>query len=230
MFDDSELVELSTWNYERRGRPREEGAFAWEEPWLAALADAPLSVLVGGAGYGRECRFLCERDHRVWAYEPSAEAAAVCSRDAPCAVGTHQDLARAVNGRSGPLVELAGRRYDAVWLGWGSFSHVLDPTERRDVIAACARLTDGPVFVSARVGALARGQTAERWATIGERLARRLGGRPPPRGLSYQPQVGFAATIRTDELEDIARAIDRNLTSEPNPGIAAVTFCAPKRS
>lgn len=227
VLDGDEMVDRCTRLYERRGVPPRRELFEWEEAWIRQhFRPAPARVLVGGAGYGRECRALFELGYDVRAYEPSHEAASACRAVARCAVGTHEDLARAVDGETNACHGIASERYDAVLLGWGSLSHVLDPAQREATIVACTRLTDGPILASCRVS---EGPLPEdRWVDLGNWFGERLGGRRPPPGLHYQPIHGFAATLRPAELERIARRTGRHLVRDRQPGvgITSVAFIA----
>ncbi len=222
VLEDRELTELCTWCYERYGMPRAEGPFDWERAWLKHLPAAPARVLVGGSGYGREGRFLAGAGYEVHSYDPSEEGVVECRRDGPPEVGTHQRLVDAAAGDPWALLDGG---VDPIWLGWGSMSHVLQPAERAAILDACMALTEGPVFLSARVRppnfpTLERG----RFHRAGVALGRTLGGAPPPPGLQYQPGLGVSATLSTDELEAAASRGGRAVEVVAHPGITAIAF------
>lgn len=112
-------------------------------------------ILLGAAGGGRELRALTRLGYTVDAFEPApnllAGARTVISRPGKGRVelGAYRDLVQAIDGR-GPLADLVrGARYDAVVLGWGSYSHVYLRSERKAVLEAMRALCpSGPVALS----------------------------------------------------------------------------------
>ena len=213
-----ELADLSGRLYARRATSRV--PFSWEEAWLPLLPPSPAHGLVGGAGYGPECKLLLQHGYTVDAYDPSPTGVAACAGilgDRGVAFqATHQEVAD-------DSVPTPRARYDFVWLGWGSLSHVLDAESRARVLDACARLTDGPIFASCR--------SAE---TIVPRRAgaRRLAklGLVPRTGILFQPQVGLAATLPRAELAAVAARIGRRFEARDEPGITAVAWLPPSGS
>ena len=225
VLSSEELLSQTTAVYERRGEPS--GALhEWELEWLKLAPPPPARVLVGGAGYGRECAALAARGYRVVAYEPSAEAAEACADHAPCVVGTHEDLTLAVERGAGPLAAMIDDEpFDVVWLGWGSLSHVLGRADRRRTLLASARLSRGPVFASAWVSDMPRVSTTRvRWFLAGARIGAALGGEARDFSLTYGPQSGWAVVIQRAELEECAVAMDRDLAVATHPGVSALMF------
>lgn len=230
VLTDAELTNLSTRLYDRRG-PNQFGhePLTWELQWLEKhLPNSPAHILVGGAGYGRECAWLQQLGHSVDACEPSRAAAVQCQRvvassGGTCVVASHEDFADAVlDGTVNAATPLSRRAYDVVVLGWGSLSHVLDPEQRARIIDASSRIAGGPILASARVSNhTTRPFRAERF---GRTVGLRFGGRDLPFGILFQPEVGFAATLSPAELERIARRAHRRLEWTPGPGIAAIVF------
>jgi SAM-dependent methyltransferase len=116
--------------------------FPWEEQVVRErFPPPPGRVLVGGAGGGREALALAELGYEVVAFDPS------------------ETLVRALAGRSGITAFPGGyeqlgamfgpdESFDAVVLGWGSFSHLRSERDRLETLRAAARLTDGPILVS----------------------------------------------------------------------------------
>lgn len=231
VLSEEELVELCGRLYGRHSPSYHwDTIFPWEQAWLDRyFPPAPARVLVGGAGFGRECAFLREKGYEVDAYDPNAAGVERCARvigeGGECVVASHEVLADAVlDRRDNALSSIAGRRYDVVLLGWGSLSHVLAPARRERTIRACAELTSGPILASARVSRELPPET--RSQRIGRALGARLGRRVPPPGLHYQPEHGFAATIAVDEVEALARAIGRSLVWHDELGITSLAFVA----
>ena len=141
----------------------------WERTWFERrLPPSPALLLLGGAGAGREAAALTRMGYRVDAFEPvpalQPRCATAVAPDGEALIGTYQDLARSVlNGQPGPLDRFAGRRYQAVILGWGSFTHVLDASDRQQTLLACARLTPtGPILASFWMRASHAAQTQPR--------------------------------------------------------------------
>src|SRR5262249_15364422 len=128
----------------RRGyRPRL-GAFAARlHDWEAAALDAPPlprigRVPLGGARSRSVLRALLDRGFAVTAFEPSSlwtSAREVGGADANVLRGSYDDLVRAVTKHAGPLQSIGDERFDAIVLGWGSLSHVINPLEIRQLFA-----------------------------------------------------------------------------------------------
>jgi len=232
VLTDAELTELSTrLYYHRRRDPFGHDLFEWERAWFEQhLPTSPGRILVGGAGCGRECAWLRQRGWVVDAYEPSRVAAERCQRvvapgDGVCVVAAHEDFSDAVlDGRANACTSLGQRSYTAVLLGWGSFSHVLDPKQRARIVEASTRISTGPVLASARLS----DQTIAplRAERLGRAIGLRLGGRDMPFRIQYQPEVGLAATLASAELEEIAHRAHRRVEWRQGPGIAAIVFAA----
>src|SRR5262249_22445928 len=129
------------------------GLFGWERRAL----DAPVfprsgRVLIGAAGAGRELCALVERGFSVVAFDPCAPFADAARKAAPrdgatVVQASYEDLVDAVEGRGGPLELLrAEPPFDAVVLGWGSFSHVMPASARLALLRALRVLAPrGPV-------------------------------------------------------------------------------------
>jgi hypothetical protein len=197
----------------------------WEEKmfdeWLPA---PPARVLVTAAGSGREARALIARGYAVDALEPVPGMAAACA--AVPGIGavvqaTHEDLARAVAGGGGPAAPLGDRRYDAVLVGWGSFTHVLSRHGQESLLRACDRLApSGPILLSffARHGGPASRSAALRAGTaLGRRVAaqRRLPARDLEVGLAWN--LGFTHALTEDEIAALAEGLRRRseMVAEP---------------
>lgn len=213
-----ERGELGIALYDRRATgPQRTGLAHWERAWFdSELPQAPARILVGAAGTGREVAELRRRGLEVDAFEPSARS--VDSAGAPAGtssrirVGRYEDLSASVlDARRTPLSPIAGVRYDAILLGWGSLSHVLAARERDRLFAACRWLCpEGPVLASFWFD---EGGTTSRWSRA-ERLGRRLGttvswmrGAPVERtGDAYSPRLGFCHSFTETELKHLAES------------------------
>jgi hypothetical protein len=216
----------------------------WERSWFERrLPPSPAQLLLGGAGAGREAAALTRMGYRVDAFEPvpalQPRCAAAVAPDGEALIGTYQDLARSVlNGQpGGPLDRFAGRRYQAVILGWGSFTHVLDASDRQQTLLACARLTPtGPILASfwmrashatsdeaSSEGAVAAASGARR---VGQLIARLRGRAASDTRHAFGAWCGFAHAFSREEVEALAAAIERRAQWESDPGTSYpyVTF------
>jgi hypothetical protein len=189
----------------------------WEAALFAReLPAPPASVLVTAAGSGREARVLVERGYKVEALEPVPAMAASCaSVPGVGAVWTadHDDLVAAVETRTGPAAALADRRFDAVIVGWGSFTHILTRERQRRLLAACDRLApSGPVLISffTRGEGLGRRPRAfEAGARLGRRLAARRGVAPKDQWIGFAWHLGFTYPYTAEEIEGLAAGVGR---------------------
>jgi len=192
--------------------------FDWERRWFERrLPAAPARILVGAAGAGREAVALVKMGYRVDAFEPAVRPAARCAQrlgdGAEVVAARFEDLSRAVLDGDGDLW-VARRRYDAVLLGWGGLTHVLDPDERVRIVAACARLApEGPILASFwfRGGAPAgRSRGLQLGMAVG-RGVRALRGLPAPahEPLRFAGRYGFGHSFTHEEIEALARGAGR---------------------
>jgi hypothetical protein len=194
---------------EYRAMPR----YDWEDAWLARwLPPAPARVLVGGAGAGREVVALRERGHEVVAIEPSPDLAAECRAHTAGEVRImllrYEDLT--------PESLLAGERpFDAVLLGLGSLSHLLDHAARVRLLQVLAEVCPaGPILGSTPARPrVAPDRPMGRAAKLGRALAR------PIRAARGLPEVdpgeivfaglGFTKLFERSELIAVGDAVGR---------------------
>jgi SAM-dependent methyltransferase len=178
------VYELQT-AYRPGGFHFERGLFDWEEKLMSASPFPEQGrLLLGGAGAGRELAPLCRRGFQIVAFEPAPELAAAAravARDYPGAAvvqASYEDLVDAVARGSGPLVgAVRGHAFDAVILGWGSFSHVLDPARQKRLLEASRQLSpSGPLLLS-YFAASAEGGRLERLRVRLRRLLATTGAR-----------------------------------------------------
>ena len=130
------------------GASFERGLFEWERQ---AISEPPFPqagrILLGGAGGGRELGQLCRRGFDVVAFDPSArlcEGARQVAGSFPNSVvvqASYRDLVTAVQDRTGPLApHVLNTSFDAVFLGWASFSYVLTELDRHDLFCAARKI------------------------------------------------------------------------------------------
>jgi hypothetical protein len=138
--------------YRRGGPGARVGLFPWEAEAIdAGFPAPPASILVGGAGGGREALALEARGHAVTSFEPSVALAVAHARETAGAVcvGRYEDLpwVRRASG-SEPLDLLQRAPFAAAICGWSSLSHLRTPARRRSALRAMRVLVDGPLLVS----------------------------------------------------------------------------------
>ncbi len=200
--------------------------YVWEEPWFASrLPPPPARVLVGACGTGREAIALAERGYRVDAVEPAPEFVVESRRR----LGTRGQVFRASYEQLSALVldeadggqPLQRARYDAVILGSGSLTHVLDPREQQRILNAVSVLCpQGPILASFfcendDAGPPPTGRAMRLGRRIGRLVgrARRLRDAPSDR-LSYRAHSGFAYTYTPREIERLAHGAGREVAWE----------------
>lgn len=222
-FDRREQSDLTIAIYDDRNQ-HADGVPAWEAAWWEeALPPPPAWILVGAAGLGREAAALRARGYDVDAFEPAPCALpALAGAVSPglALTGSYQDLIRAQAGEPSALAPLVKRHYDAVLLGWGSLSHVLEPAERRALFEACAALCPtGPILASflSRDDAGPRGGRARRLGVrLGSAIARAPGSEvSDTRQEWFLPHAGVLHGFDREELELLGRSIRRVLELDP---------------
>lgn len=187
----------------------EEGLFDWEREAIASPC-FPRSgrILLGAAGGGRELAALCRMGYKVLAFEPSAplaEAArAVASPYANCRVigASFEDVLQAVNRGSGPLaLRILGVDFDAVVLGWTSFSYVW--REQREPLLNAIRCLAPHAslllsYLEADGGAETGLPALRRWV----RRALQLSGasRLAQPGDGFEPWMGYFQAVTPEEV------------------------------
>jgi len=206
----NDLAYRSTVVYDATAPQFREQLFNWETELVDRAFPAPPGrVLVGGAGGGREAFELCARGFTVTAFEPShalARSMGDRARSSGAAVqplvGRYQDLPvlRTLDGQPVDLRDQA--RFDAALLGWSSYSHIRQRSERVATLAALARLTEGPVCASFFLRRETPGPAATHplsaWAA--RRGLRREGDR-------FTPHIGFFHQSTVEEIDgEIAEA------------------------
>jgi hypothetical protein len=132
--------------------------FPWEREAVKAWFPAPpATVLIGGAGGGREALALARRGYAVTTFDPALGLVASFEQhhsDAthPIAAfaGRYEDLPLVRDPRDGAAaVDLSQRgRFDAAIFGWASYSNLRSETTRVAALRAMGRLTAGPMLLS----------------------------------------------------------------------------------
>ncbi|QQR88721.1 MAG: class I SAM-dependent methyltransferase [Myxococcales bacterium] len=204
----SELVHMF---YDGRVRDGEE-LHSWEEPWfLAELPKAPATILVGAAGRGREAQWLAAKGYVVDAFDPrrdSQDELRLCARRS--ARTSYAEFCDAVlDGRNSAASIFANEHYDAVVLGWSSFSHIIDPEHHARLLEACVRVTgDGPILFSYKQSTTV--PKIGRARRVGRTMAQALTyGSPTEKNqrYSYAGRAGFMYAFSDDELIALAKSM-----------------------
>ena len=164
--------------------------FNWEVEMVRAFPAPPGSVLVGGAGGGREAFELSARGYAVTAFEPSRvlarsmrDRAASTGAAVRVLVGRYEDLP-VLQTLDGLTIDLGdGPPFAAALLGWTSYSHIRRSRERTAALAGFARLTAGPIFASffrtradkTAAHAVSAWTTRRGWRDDGDRFSPNIG-------------------------------------------------------
>lgn len=212
-------------------RYESQGLFDWER---AAVLDhfprPPARVLVGGAGAGREMLALAALGYGVAGFDPSpAMLDALRHRlgesgvAAPVALGGYEDLVTAFGFAPAPpewhaLLEAAP--YDAVIVGGGSLSYIVEARVREQLLSTLARLCPvGPVLASFLEREPPVGRSL--WlAAIVRRLLRLAPGARPPAPGDRLGEFGFEHAFDAGEIAALAAGAGYDVAhsaSEPFP-------------
>ncbi len=208
--------------------------FDWEARWFEGTLPKPGGrILVGGCGAGRELLALEAMGYRVDGFDPAPRYVQQCQErslpDALVLVGDYESLTQTVleDRPVGRLGELCQRRYEAVLLGWGSFTHVLEPNAQLRALQALARLCpDGPLLLSFWGEGLQGAPRRRQGRAFG--LGQRLGGAlgrwrgvtsPASDAETYITTLGFGYTFGAGQLEGLALALGRRLEWTPDPQV-----------
>lgn len=197
LLRDAEKEALSIDLYDASFRPDNDhdGLYDWEQQWFERRLPAPpASILIGAAGAGREASALRELGYHVHAFEPAASAFQLCQvKVGPDFVdqASYEDfIATVLRGESRGLRLPSETTFDAVLLGWGSFGHVLQRTDRSELLRACDQVAPhGPILLS-----LFEPNAAA-----------------PTNGTYYLPWGGFLVRPTLEELDQHAKALNRQL-------------------
>ncbi|MGB5702860.1 MAG: hypothetical protein WBM48_08590 [Polyangiales bacterium] len=196
-LQDTEKEDLSIELYDASFRAENDhhGLYAWETQWFERrLPSPPASILIGAAGAGREASALRELGYQVRAFEPSASAFRLCALTLGAELvdrASYQDFVGTVlRGESTPLRLTRETTFDAMLLGWGSFGHVLRRSDRLELLRASDRLVpEGPILLSLFEPAV----------------------RAVTKGIYYTPWGGFLIQPTFEELEEHAKALNREV-------------------
>jgi hypothetical protein len=188
----------------------EMGLFSWEQRAVALPAFPRQGcILLGAAGAGREMAALSKMGYEVLAFEPNEQFAEVAKKVAEslssCETlsASYEDLIDAVQSNMGPLVVVRGRRFDAVVLGWGSFSYVMGQDRQRALLSSLRRAApSAPVLLSfppSRAEA-----KLDRLRPILRRVFRLMRASAPGAGDVFDSKAGFIHVFSEAEIQKLA--------------------------
>lgn len=196
----------------------------WEEAWFRAdLPSPPAKILVGGAGKGREARALHEWEHRITAFDP-VEAYIKQAPSIPGVTflrGSYENLAAPDSNAARRFSSLVQRNapYDAVLLGWGSFSHIPSEPLRRALLVTLKKLCpSGPVLASFFIDQPEHPEQRRRAWQWGFRLGHMLDSTRSRTANPHDrlgPTLGFSHSFTRDELRELARSAGYRISRWP---------------
>lgn len=217
--------------YGRRSDYGREGLFDWEEQWYDnALPPAPAKVLVGGCGSGREVEALLKRGYKVYASEPAPQLYNTARRKLADSATiwrlSYEHWANGAQERDAvrALEELQqSAPFDAVVLGWGSLSHVLDERMSKLLFRQLSTLCPkGPFLASLAVGAHWQPSASvhkRRGQELGQTIARLRQGTPVNRdGDTFLSHVGMIHHYALEDLKDLAAVSGRRVRLSDDEG------------
>jgi hypothetical protein len=171
----------------KRGQPFfSRGLFDWEKK-LFTREEFPRqgNILVTAAGGGREVQWFIERGYQVTGFDPASAFVSSWNLSNPhnqMLQASYQDLYREDF--------LSGQSFDAIVLGWGSLSHLLEEEQRRSLLRSLrARYPTSPVALS--------------FLTSCDKDATRAPGKEP---IYFLPWAGFICLLGRISLQKLADA------------------------
>lgn len=157
-MDSEELKVLTSHIYDSMGDLWQESLFEWEKKWFEQyLGPGVDKLLIGGAGAGREVKYFLEQNKEIVAFDGSPRLARLGKKkysDTSTCVFlslTYEDLfyATSSDAAKGRGLVMDMGPYDAVLLGWGSFTHLTTHTDRVALLSFLREICpSGPVLLS----------------------------------------------------------------------------------
>lgn len=185
------------------------GLFLWEEEVIKKFfPKPPARILVGACGAGRELLALGNQGYSLTAFEPLNVFAKCAQVSIPkenllaFSISTYEDLV------SGKLKEIESfAPYDAVILGWGSFTHILDQNIQKMLLEKVRKLCPaGPILLSWLKATYAGPKTK-----IFRRMLTRIGFKEALDRDQYSFGRGFCHTFTRDEIFDLASSTNNSI-------------------
>jgi len=221
------LSQLTARLYAARGTYDARELFPWEADWLDAdLPSPPARVLIGGAGSGREVVALLQSGYEVVAFDPASSYVAHAKKHIQgaglraYACGAYEDLLCPDHRLTSLVAEHAP--YDAILLGWGSFTHMPLPKERAALLQRLMKLCpSGPLLLSFWLRHERAPETQARAFRLGWRLGSFLAGRPheeePIAGDRIMARCGYGHSFTIAEVAALAAGANYELHRTPGP-------------
>jgi hypothetical protein len=170
---------------------------------------------------------LLEKGFQVDAFDPAPDLASASIKSvlnqARVSTFSYEDLSASVlNGASGAASAFARERYDAVLLGWGSLTHVLDSEQQLRLLRALDTICPvGPILASfwCTNGYAPKMPTRERALRCGKAVGRTvaavrgISGKASP-NLSFAFHRGFGYIFTPEQIEDLGTSIKRRVEWE----------------
>jgi hypothetical protein len=152
---------------------------------------------------------LSKMGYQVLAFEPNEQLAEVGKKVAESLsscetfAASYEDLIDAVESNKGPLVAIRERRFDAVILGWGSFSYLIGHDRQRALLSSLRRAApSAPVLLS--FPPLRPVAKLDRLRPILRRVFRWVGASAPGAGDVFDSQAGFIHVFSEAEIQKLA--------------------------
>lgn len=251
-----ELDRLAASIYDHGPLHRGERVEDWEARWwTSALPKTPGRILVAGCGAGRELTWLLQRGWTVHGFDPAESLVALArERLRKLAAGDVRErvaasrvdvldfagFIRALDARADLAIGAGAGAgaFDAVLLGWGSFSHCLSDVARRQLIRACDDVCPrGPILLSWHGAEAAIPAGRRRARVLGTRVGRAIGalrGLPTPDAASWResvlllPHAGPLAFLEEAEVRSLASTIRRQVVYDGEVMPHAALVAAPR--
>lgn len=233
--EERHLVSIDAYHDSLEPEKADHGLHDWEETWFAAeLPPAPATLLLAAAGSGREAVALETLGYTVDVLEPASRPVRTCRQRLPetsrvVQADFTQLAASVLEARHSPASNLA-TGYDAVILGWGGLTHVLNLPDRLRLIQACHLLTPaGPILASFFMDphAVSRQQATPAVAAgcfLGRLIARARGLPAIREPVEFTTWGGFLRHFTPSEIDELADASGRNVQWQREGGFPHVTF------
>jgi hypothetical protein len=209
LVPESKRARINEWIYRRDPRYRpggeffEGGLFDWEKK-IFAHPEFPRNgtILLGGAGAGRELVALSRLGYGVIGFEPvedlleTARSVAANLPGVELHPGGYADLA------DFPIDKL---QIDAVVLGWGSFSNLLTQPARIGLLTSIrTRAPRAPLLLSVLPESTLPSGRIERIRRMIRSALRFVGLTPASPGNTFLSTAGFAHLFTPEEITDLA--------------------------
>lgn len=224
------VAHLNKLIYEAKKGHSNKGLFKWEKEWFENdLPTPPARLLIGGAGSGREVKSLIKKGYQIVAFDPVGWCVENAKREIleknciDYLTGAYEELLfkNSANSAMNHTVHTHGP-YDAVILGWGSFTHICDVDKRLALLLKIKELCpQGPVLLSFWLKDDSEGAGRRKIFKIGYRIGNffKNHGKQlselPPEGDDINPYAGYGHFFIMPEIEKMIEACNYQLVENP---------------